>query len=162
MPMHRIVLISLLTFFGIICIANGIMIYLASTSWNGLTHQHAYERGLTFNNVLTQKKQEEQLGWHVAYTFTQTAPTKASLYLQVTNKNKQPLENATITLTLKRPIEGGEDITYTMAPATQKGAFKQQLTVPKIGQWEATAHITTGTNTLTTHQRLFFAKTVKE
>src|SRR4051794_15207153 len=44
---------------------NGALIYFATTTWSGMAINHAYDRGLAYNQVLAAAARQEALGWHV-------------------------------------------------------------------------------------------------
>ena len=58
-------------FFGVVFAVNGIMVFMALSSWSGLSTDHPYERGLRYNKTLEAMAQRDALGWQETIVFTQ-------------------------------------------------------------------------------------------
>ena len=61
----RMVLLALLAFFGVIFTVNGVMMYLAVTTFSGIESRSAYESGLLFEQQVRAANQQAELNWSV-------------------------------------------------------------------------------------------------
>ena len=59
----RHVLIGLLGFFGIMLFVNGIFVYIALSTFNGLENPNAYRDGLHYNQRIAAAERQAALGW---------------------------------------------------------------------------------------------------
>ena len=62
----RHVLITILTFFGIVIAVNVTFVHLALDSWTGLTDHDSYRTGLSWNRTLERDAAQTALGWRSA------------------------------------------------------------------------------------------------
>ena len=131
-------------FFGIIFIANGILVYLANTSWTGLTTEQAYEKGRAYNSELARVDAQNMLGWTAEFKSTTLASNgqqQVRLELIVTQKDNTPLTQAKARALLVRPTHEGYDREITLIE-TAPGHFTTNVDLPLPGLWEIRAAIT--------------------
>jgi len=119
--------------FGIILIANGIMVFNAFDSWTGLSTDDAYRRGLAYNEQLAQAQKAEATGWQIAAHVAGTGIMR-QIHVTLHDKAKQPIRYADIQVAFQRPIERGHDFTVTLR-STGNGRYAGQVQLPKYGQW---------------------------
>lgn len=132
-------------FFAIVFTMNAIMVYLANSSWNGLSTENAYEKGLKYNDVLKQKEQQQALGWNTKAAW-EDGSQKLTLYLQ--DKNGTAVESADVEVVFFRPTTQGFDQTV-QAQAFDSGWYQAVPQMPLLkGQWQARGTITQGENIL--------------
>ena len=128
-------------FFGIIFTANGVLVYLANTSWTGLTTEEAYEKGRTYNKELARNDVQRALGWTAtlqAVQQTSTGPHRVRLNLAVTDKAGQPLTGASVQVLLVRPTHEGYDREISLTEG-RTGTYVAHVDLPLPGQWEVRA-----------------------
>jgi nitrogen fixation protein FixH len=131
----------LAAFFGIIFTANGVLVYLANTSWTGLTTEEAYEKGRTYNKQLARNDVQRALGWTVtlqAEPQTTAGPHRIRLNLVVTDKTGQPLTGAGVQALLVRPTHEGYDREISLTEG-RTGTYVAFVDLPLPGQWEVRA-----------------------
>ncbi len=143
-----------LIFFGVIFIANGFLVYFAVSSWNGLTTQNAYEKGVQYNKTLLQKEKERNLNWQLNSKLEPTTPKTALFRFSLLDAAKSPLEKASIKAQLKRPTHEGVD--QTVLFTEQNPGIYQTVLAPSLaGQWDIYLTITHNNQTLKAQQRLY-------
>jgi nitrogen fixation protein FixH len=59
----RHVLYAMLIFFGVIFVVNGVFIYLARSTFTGVSTEDAYHKGLAYNDVIRAAGSQHTLGW---------------------------------------------------------------------------------------------------
>lgn len=59
----RHVLFGLFAFFGVMLLANGIFVYLALSTFNGLSNPNAYQDGVRYNERIEAAERQAALGW---------------------------------------------------------------------------------------------------
>lgn len=127
-------------FFGIVVLANGVMVYLALASFTGLATDHAYLRGLAYNRVLAAERAEEALGWTVSVAFVPAGEGRGRIVAQATDAAGLPLEGADVVATLVRPTQEGYDMTVALA-AEGGGIYAAGVELPLPGLWEIRTQI---------------------
>ncbi len=121
----------LAAFFGIIFIANIILVFLATDSWTGLETEDAYEKGRLYNDKLAAAEAQKQLGWIADLTLTGNR-----LELDLLSKESEPVGSAEVVVQIRRPTHEGHDFAVKMAEQ-QPGRYIANLEFPLAGQWEA-------------------------
>ena len=133
------VALGLLAFFGVVFTADGILIYLGSTSQDGLVHEDYYQRGLNYNDVIQVKKQQHELGW----TFALNHPDRSGLgpiELKLTDGKGQPLAGKQIAAQLRRPAQKGYDQDLTFEEVAP-GTYRATVSLPLSGNWDLEARV---------------------
>lgn len=131
-------LAALVAFFGVIFTVNGIMTYMALSTFSGIETQNAYQTGRDYNERLEAAAAQQALGWQVSFdeTFTATPDgADATVAVQVLDANGVPLTGLAGDLTFWRPVVRGEDM---VAPLTETapGIYSAQALLPARGHWE--------------------------
>ena len=73
--------------FLLVAAVNAIMIIFAETTFTGVTSEHPYEEGVTYDKVLAEGRRETELGWHADVAFA--AKTKDDIKLAVTLRDRE-------------------------------------------------------------------------
>ena len=137
----------LAAFFGVIFFANGVLVYLATTSWSGLSTEDAYEKGRLYNNDIAIAKRQEALGWQA---MASVQPSRIELTLK--DKSGQAIKAATVRVTLLRPTREGHDFKLTLREAAS-GMYFSNVEFPLPGQWDADFRVQKGDDTFRLKQR---------
>lgn len=140
--------------FGVVVAVNAIMIYIAATTWTGITTNRSYDKGLTYNRNLEAAARQEALGWQVAIETTTDGEREGSLKVSLADAEGAPLERAQLTATFERPTHEGYDFALELAPAGG-GIYAARFTVPLDGVWDLRIVVTHGHDLLVESQRLF-------
>lgn len=122
-------------FFGIVLAVNGVLAYVATSTFTGLQTEGHYRKGLAYNRVIEADRRQAALGWKVAVAFGATGEQSGRLTVRVADDAGAPLEGATVTARLVRPIQAGYDMDITLAPAGA-GTYEAALELPLRGQWD--------------------------
>lgn len=114
---------------ALVLVVNGVLVWAALSTFTGVAVGQAYDRGLTYNDVLVEAARQEALGWHAG-----VALDVRTLVVSVHDDAGQPVAG-TLSGVLVRPVEG------TSVPlgfaAAAPGEFRAAVEVPRHGQWEA-------------------------
>lgn len=125
----RLVFLIFLAFFGVIILVNGVFAYLAITSQTGLVTEKPYEKGLAYNETLAEARSQPALQDSLTYD-------GAVLVWVLKDAQSVPIENATATATIKRPVQEGYDFDITLEHKGN-GTYSAPLSLPMKGQWRA-------------------------
>jgi len=132
-------------FFASIFIANGIMVFYALSTFDGVETENAYSRGRAYNHVLEAEATQAALGWQVEINTSATyGPTEILLdvAVTVTDKDNKAVALAPIPLSLRRPTMQGIDASTTLAPQGN-GLYAGTIRLAKAGNWLAWFRATT-------------------
>jgi nitrogen fixation protein FixH len=127
----RRVLISMLSFFGIIFVVNGIFVYMAMTTWTGLSTENAYKKGIKYNETLEAARRQDSLGWQSKIMF---AKNSNSLVVQFKSRGGAPVAGLNIVGTAVRPTHEGYDQEMTFVESG-RGAYTARVRFPLNGNW---------------------------
>ena len=127
-------------FFGIVVLANGVMVYLAMSSFTGLQTEGPYNRGLAYNRVLEAERAERSLGWRVTVEFGPTGDRRGHIVVHARDAAGAPLDDAVVTARLVRPTQTGYDMQVTLA-ARNGGIYAADVELPLPGLWEIQTQI---------------------
>jgi nitrogen fixation protein FixH len=121
--------------FGIVLLANGIMITVALTTFTGLSSENYYRRGIEYNKEIARKASARALGWSVATAIKQTGGKTVVLTMALKDKSGQPISGASVAVNLVRPVAKGSDQHRAMTPIGN-GRYRLAVDLPLYGQWE--------------------------
>ena len=131
---------SLVVFFGVIIIVNGIMVYFATDTFTGIETENAYKKGLSYNDTLEDAARQHELGWQITITTTPHWQNVGQLTLTAINKHGHPLRALTGQVTFRRPTHEGHDRQFTLTEiAPGRYSTPTPLTLP--GQWDMTINL---------------------
>jgi nitrogen fixation protein FixH len=137
-------------FFAVIIAINIIYIYLAKSTWRGVTTEDSYQKGLSYNEVLKQEKKQQELGWSIDSKFTQIGFRKASILVTPVNRDSEFIKDANISIFFRKPVQEGND--FIALPSSVGNAYRFEIEFPNKGQWDAVISVQKGDD------KLFLAK----
>jgi nitrogen fixation protein FixH len=95
----RHVLMALFGFFGVMLLANGIFLYFAVSTFNGLENPNAYQDGVNYNARIEASRRQAALGWAHEVTLTKDG----RLELSMMDRNRAAVSGLKISGTITRP-----------------------------------------------------------
>lgn len=140
-------------FFGVVILANAVMVYFAVASFTGLQTEDHYLRGLAYNRVLEADRAQQALGWEVAVEFRPTGARRGRIVAHARDAGGAPLADAVIVAHLVRPAQSGHDMDVTLT-AGRDGVHAAEVELPLAGLWEIQTQITHRSGTYRTAQRI--------
>jgi nitrogen fixation protein FixH len=132
----RHVLYGLLAFFGVMFFANGVFVYYALDTFNGLATQNAYRKGLSYNDRIAAQAAQAKRGWQPALRYE---ADRRRLMLEVNDSDGKPVAGLRVAGMVRRPATDRADRTLEMheiAPALY--AAEMDLAP---GQWTVMAEL---------------------
>lgn len=129
---------SFVAFFGVVVLVNGIMIYVAFSTWTGISDENAnsYRQGLTYNDRLAEAEAQHALGWRADASFDSIGLGAGQLRFHLTDDNGTPLTGADVAATILRPTHPGHDFATSMPAGDALGTYSADITFPLPGQWD--------------------------
>lgn len=143
-PKKSIIPYYFVAFFMVVFAVNGVLVYVASSSWTGLETKNHYLKGLSYNENLQGAKAMAELGWKSDLKLTE-AGDGVLLSLSMQDKNDQSLDEAIVKMTAIRPTHHGYDQEILMIE-TQPGEYQGHVKLPLQGQWAFRMIVTRGEN----------------
>ncbi|MAN61615.1 MAG: hypothetical protein CMI60_06680 [Parvibaculum sp.] len=133
----RRILIGLSAFFLSVFAANGIMVFYALSTFDGVETDNAYRKGRAYNHVLEADAAQNALGWTTAIEIMSSrSPGGVSVYTTVivttTDGQAAPLVNP--TLTFWRPTVQGMDV-EAVVTAAGDGTYQSVAQLQRPGNW---------------------------
>ena len=135
----KTVLIWLVLFFGTIIAVNLYFVYVALDTWPGLTDQHAYEDGVTYNHTLEEAAAQKALGWRTRVSLSPPTPKGHVLDAILTTRDGKPLTGLEVTAELSRPLGDTLDKKVTLKE-DKPGHYGTLVKLPALGRWEVLLH----------------------
>lgn len=125
----RFVLACFVGFFGVVFLANGILVRSALSTFGGVETDSAYKAGLAFKSDEAEAAAQAARGWRVE------AHVERDL-LKVTALDAQgrPLEGMTLVAALHHPSDRRHDVAFTVS-AAGPGRWTADPAAP-AGQWD--------------------------
>lgn len=131
----RHVLAAMLAFFGVIIVADSIMIYKAVSTFGGLENANAYRDGLAYNARIARAERQSALGWSET---VELLPDPARLRVSLAGADGTPPAPARLEAVLGRPATNREDAALRLvqvAPGVFEAPVGRDL---DPGAWIAT------------------------
>lgn len=130
----RHVLMAVLAMFGIVIAVNLAFVFFALDTWTGLSTPNAYQKGLTYNQVLAARDAQRDLGWQGSLELGQR-DTADSLTLTLTDRDGAPLDGLEVGGLLRRPTHEGLDQTLAWQ-GHGAGRYTVLVELPQRGNWD--------------------------
>lgn len=128
----RHVLLSFVSFFGVIFAVNGYFLYAALGTHTGVVAQEPYRKGIQYNQRIVEDERQTALGWtHVA-----DASPDGRFVLTVQDKAGAPVAGLRVAGTIGRPStsEFDRELTFT---EQSPGTYLAATTALASGAWVA-------------------------
>ncbi|NBC34622.1 MAG: hypothetical protein GVY13_18255 [Alphaproteobacteria bacterium] len=146
-------------FFLVVVLVNGIMIWVAFSTWTGISGENAnsYRQGLAFNERLAAVRAQEALGWQVDVAFESgTAGAHSGrLAVDLSGADGASLAGAQVTAELLRPTHPGHDFAVPLLSSGNAGTYGAEIDFPLAGQWDLRVTATHPDGTYRLTDRLF-------
>lgn len=127
---------AFVAFMGLVAAVNGVMVYLALSTFTGTTVDRAYERGRRYNEVLAEAARQAAFGWRFELRWAPaTEPNKGRLVVAATDRNGAPLEGLAIEGEVLRPLGRPAPIPLALTQAGS-GRYVAPVALDGAGQWE--------------------------
>ena len=117
---------------------NGAFIYEAVRTHAGEAADNAYQRGLRYNEVLTEASREDRLRWQTDIAVSPVSRRNYVLELRVRDDGGKPVFLTHWEAVLRRPLNEKEDIPLVFREGSS-GRYKADVQLPEKGQWELRA-----------------------
>lgn len=128
-------LIMMILSFGVITGVNGIFIYEALSTFDGIEADDAYQRGRAYNKDLAAMEAQKALGWNAEVSGPVNAANGAThLSARFVDKQGAPLTGLKVNATFFRPVMVGADQTELMRE-TAPGQYEADFKLAYDGNW---------------------------
>lgn len=101
----RHVLFALAAFFGVMLLANGIFLYYAVVTFNGLDTRDAYREGLNYNERIASDEEQALSGWKPLAHYD----VEGKLIVEMHDESGRGVAGLTISGEIRRPVTDVED-----------------------------------------------------
>lgn len=131
----KVVLASLIAFFGVVFGVNGLMMALAIKTLPGTEVDSAYAASLGYENEIAAARDQERRGWKVDAKLTREPDGKATLRVEARDKAGLPLTGLAFTGRLERSTDKQFDREITLAELGG-GIYQGAVTEVLPGRWD--------------------------
>lgn len=126
----RHVFIGLVAFFGVMLIANAILLYLAISTFSGGHKSNSYQSGLNYNETVEAAKRQAERGWQTELGYEDKT---GQLTLKVLDQSAAPITGLQVGANLGRPATDREDRQIVLREI-ESGVYAATLDLAP-GQW---------------------------
>ena len=130
--------------FVLVLLVNLTMAYFATSTFSGLSNEHAYEAGLAYNQTLAAGRKQAELGWTVNSTVDPEANHGAHITVSYVDRAGKPVDGLIVRASLERPTTKGYDRVVTLARIAP-GTYATLQEMPLEGVWDMTVIARGGT-----------------
>ncbi|HYG88053.1 MAG TPA: FixH family protein [Azospirillum sp.] len=141
-------------FFGVVIAVNGVMLYFATSTFNGLQTEDHFIKGIKYNQDLAGAKAQAERAWKVDLAFESPEPGKGRVTLNLHDKHGNLLKDAKVRIKFIRPTMQGYDRTITPEYAGD-GRYVAGLDLPLPGIWDLRLVIEHASGDYQDQQRIF-------
>lgn len=126
----RHVLIGLVVFFGVMFVANGLLVYYAVSTFSGGDRPNPYRSGLDYNATIAEAEQQAALGWTAKADYDGNA---GRITLHFTDSAAAPVTGLSLSGKLARPAVDTYDRAVTFRE-WREGFYVSDVALP-AGNW---------------------------
>ena len=130
----RMVLLALLAFFGVIFTVNGIMMYLAVTTFSGIESRSAYESGLLFEQQVLAASQQAELNWSVGADVAREPTGLVTVTVTARDRYDAPVGGVAFRAEFEHRANRSHDRELTLVEI-DTGTYRGSVTGVDRGQW---------------------------
>lgn len=130
----KMVLIWMISFFGVIIAVNSVFMFFAINTWPGLTTQDSYKKGVNFNQTLEAAARQSALGWLSTVEIGSGTDADKAVTIRMTRQANAPLSGLVVTATVERALGDHETQIISMSE-TSPGIYSGIFKAPKQGRW---------------------------
>lgn len=130
----RHVLIGLIVFFGVMLVANSLLVYYALDTFSGGDRPDPYRSGLRYNETIDAAARQAALGWQSEIAYDDKA---RRLTLRVLDEFEAPVSGLSFGATVSRPATNREDHAVAFAEISQ-GVYAADIELAP-GVWVVSA-----------------------
>ena len=134
----RMVLVYLLTFFGVVTGINGVMIYEALSTMRGVDTESTYQAGRMFEQDIATLKAQNARHWQVDAKLT-PAPDGTRLDVVARDEAGHVLTGMAASASFERPTDRGLDRKFALAEDSPGQFHGRTELIP--GQWDLVIEI---------------------
>lgn len=127
------VLAAFAGFFGIVFAVNGVFIYKALSTFDGVEVEGAYQKGRAYNHLLERMDEQRRLGWQATIA-TGAAPAGTRLRVTFERADGSALTGLDVEGTFWRPVASGADRRLPLAE-TAPGTYETVFDLAHDGNW---------------------------
>lgn len=139
--------------FGVVLAVNVTMIWIAMSTWTGISTNRAYDKGITYNRNLDAAQRQAALGWQADIEIAQAAGLAGTISVRLVDAGNQPLERVDVRADFERPTHQGYDFALTLE-RTGPGSYAAPFTAPLAGLWDVRVIATRDGDRLVATERL--------
>jgi nitrogen fixation protein FixH len=121
--------------FAVVVAVNGVMIWIAVTTFPGLATDKSYDRGLKYNQNLAAAQAQAEMGWQVEIAAAKQSSGLVRVEGFYKDKNAAPINELAVKAYLIRPAVTGHDRDIELSPQGE-GRYAGALELPLAGLWE--------------------------
>lgn len=121
-------------FFAVVFTVDVYFIYLSKKTWRGVIKENSYQSGLNYNQTLAEERKQQDLGWKIAISFNNLGKRNGVLLINLQDKNSQIIQDAKISVEIKRPVQEGFD--FSVTPKFNGGIYEEKINFTLKGQWD--------------------------
>jgi nitrogen fixation protein FixH len=110
----RTVLLCLIGFFGVVALANGIMVRAAVSTFGGVETSSSYQAGLAFTQNAAAARAQDELHWNVKAN-VRPAGEEVVVEIDARDAAGRPLSGLDANVTLHHPADGRADQTVALS-----------------------------------------------
>jgi nitrogen fixation protein FixH len=134
------VLAGMIAFFGAVVAVNIAFAVVAIQSFPGEDVKQAYMRGLRYNDALSERRTQAELGWQVEAELRPTTQG-ASVEVTLSDAHGARIDGAAIAGTLRRPSDSRLDRAIAFIPRAG-GIYAAEADGLALGRWQLRARAT--------------------
>lgn len=127
---------SFVAMFGVVLLANGVMIWTALGTWRGLSTESPWEAGARYNATLDAQAAQDALGWDLDVAVARQTGTTVRVRVALHDAEGAPLAAERVTVGFVRPTHEGYDTTARLSPSGAPGRYVGHAEVPLDGLWD--------------------------
>ncbi len=130
----RHVLIWFVGFFAVVFTVNGIMTYLAISTFSGLDVPDAYVRGRSYGDEIAAAAAQNKRAWNVDLSHRLAANGELELVVTAKDASGQSVAGLRVEALIKRPTRAAHD-TNVRLREIGSGLYRESVQLPHSGQW---------------------------
>ncbi len=116
-------------FFGVIFAVNGLMAYLAVSTFSGEVEPHAYDHGIAYNRDIAAAREQAARAWKVDVSLEPRASGETLIAVVARDAKGVELDGVSFDVHLDSPVDGKQNLSVKLGQAAP-GHYEASIKAP--------------------------------
>lgn len=123
-------------FFIVLAICDGVFVYLAISSKNGVVTENAYEKGLNYNSAISQAEEASKNRQDIIFVPFEDLPLSGEIKYIIHGLSAEEMQSLKVKLIAERPINNANGFEQLLDVTEHNNIYSNNVSFEERGIWD--------------------------